>query len=62
MAIDGAAASGIFTRCIFKLNTAVVSEDAIIENISLSIFNVFVMFFLHIKNHEFKTSAKKKYF
>ena len=58
--ITGAAASGIFTRCIFKLNTAGVSEDAIIYNISLSIFNVLIMFFLHIKNHGVQNHPQKK--
>jgi len=60
--IDGAAASGIFTRCIFKSNTAGnVSEDAIIKNISLSIFIMFssCCFLQHQKSRSSKSSTKK---
>jgi hypothetical protein len=57
--IYGAAASGIFKRCIFKLNTT-AGVSAIIKNISLSIFNVRHVFFATSKITEFKIIHKKK--
>ena len=53
-------ASGIFTRCIFKFNTAKVREEQLLKIFHSRFFNFFVVFFLHIKNHKSRSSNHRQ--